>query len=152
MKKWITQTSTIVGLIGLAITGMQLYQSGGDWITIAIGVMSGFALLINDKGAAAFLVLGFGLGATACGASLADLPIDDAQKISIAVEAGCLAAEQAGCLETPEIQGVIGALINSAQCVDSVSKMVEEKKVTIDLKKITRKNPTCKSFLKALGV
>ena len=46
--KWIFQTSTIGGLLSLAITAVQLAKSGGDGLTIALGVLSAAMLLVND--------------------------------------------------------------------------------------------------------
>lgn len=48
MKKWLKQTSTIGGFLSIAITGLQAVQSGGDWITVSLSVLSGALLLVND--------------------------------------------------------------------------------------------------------
>lgn len=71
MTNWLNQTSTRVGLIGLVITALQLYASGGDWVTIAIGALSGLSLIVRDGaakgGGAVALLLGIGLATSACG-------------------------------------------------------------------------------------
>ncbi|OHB75596.1 MAG: hypothetical protein A2Z25_14620 [Planctomycetes bacterium RBG_16_55_9] len=157
MKNWLTQTSTIVGLLMVAATGLQLYQTGGDWITVTLGVISGLALLIRDGavgGPKTMLIACLALselGTMACGASVDDLPISDAQKIEIAVQAGCAAAASSGCLEDEDVQQIIGELYTSDQCVEAVNKAIAEELVTINVALMTARVLTCDKFSDALG-
>jgi hypothetical protein len=98
MKKWLLQTSTIGGLIGLAINGIQLAQHGGGVLTIVLGVLSAALLLVNDgkflKGLAPVLLLGFVVSACA------SIPLPIETQKQIAVEAACVALAQEQCLNS----------------------------------------------------
>jgi FAD/FMN-containing dehydrogenase len=48
MKNWLKQTSTIGGLLSLAISGVQAYQSGGDVVSAVLAVLGGALLLVKD--------------------------------------------------------------------------------------------------------
>jgi hypothetical protein len=74
MKKWLLQTSTIGGLLGIAITGIQLIQSGATALAVASGTISALLLLVNDgaflKGLVPMLFLGLMATSMSCGGSL----------------------------------------------------------------------------------
>jgi hypothetical protein len=146
MKKWITQTSTIFGLLMLVVGALQAYKTGGDWVTVAIGVISGLALLINDKNAgkgAAALVL-FGLlegSATAC----AGLQLPSDITASTAENVACNALYQSDCFG--DVLASVG--INHGTCAADIDAMINGK-VQLDFTKLKGLPRACKSELKAV--
>lgn len=148
---WLKQTSTIGGILSLAVTGIQAVQSGGDGMTVTLAVLSAALLLVNDgKFLAGLCVILFVGGAQAgCGASFPDLPISDEDKIDIAITAGCSAAASAGCLEDDDVVDLFGDLKTAPQCAAAVKTTIETKHLSIDLSKLTARNMTCKKFVSA---
>lgn len=95
-----------------------------------------------------------------------DLPISDATKIDVAVEAGCATAVSIGCfgnqpdLSAPkdgqdiinQLAKLVGSMVDVQMCKDNVSKIIDEKKLTIDIGALTSKKMSCQTFLQGLGI
>lgn len=130
----------------LVVGALQAYKTGGDWVTVAIGVISGLALLINDKNAgkgAAALVL-FGLlegSATAC----AGLQLPSDITASTAENVACNALYQSDCFG--DVLASVG--INHGTCAADIDAMINGK-VQLDFTKLKGLPRACKSELKAV--
>ena len=158
---WLKMRSTQIGLAAVLI--MVLEQFAPEIAQYAVEILAGLGLVLPDRkkpvtgktrrkappraAMSAFLVLG--LLAMGCGASLPDLPIDDEQKMEIAIEAGCAAAASADCFDDQDVQQLFGKLKTSEQCVTAVNDFVAGGGVTVDLIKLTAKTMTCERFLEA---
>ena len=115
MKKWLKQTSTIGGLLTIAIAGVQTYQSGGDVLAAILAVLGGALLLVRDgKFLAGLCVLCF-VGGTSC----ASVPIPKDAQISAATSIGCAVIEEAGCYD--ELKAALPGL-NNTSCVEIVNQ------------------------------
>jgi hypothetical protein len=131
MKNWMKQQTTIAGFLGVAITGVQAYQSGGDWATVALAVLSAALLWIKSdqaKNIFAFLVLSFAVSSQAC----ASIPIPKSAQVAAAVPVACAIVDATGCYK--ELQGAFPG-IDKASCtqvVDNVLKLAENAKEIYD--------------------
>jgi len=164
MKDWLNQSSTKLGIGSAVIAVIGVLVANGQldpaW-TVAISAgLSAFGLRMNDNGppsppsqgrgtpkAPGLLTLALLLAG--CGASLADIPIDDDTKVEIAIEAGCAAAASADCFEDADVQDLFGKLKTSDQCVAAAKEFVATEKISVDLVKLTGKIMTCKRFVDA---
>lgn len=104
---------------------------------------------------------------SACGTlPVKDLPISDVTKMTIAIEAGCATAVSIGCfsaqpdLSAPkdtqdivnQLAKLVGSMADVQTCKDNVSKIIDEKKLTIDIDALTSKKMSCQTFLQGLGI
>lgn len=112
MKNWLKQTSTIGGFLMLAITGVEAAQSGGNWYTVALAVLSAALMVVRDGKFLAGLCALLMVGQVSSGCASVQLPVD--QQITI----GCAAMEVAGCFEG--IQDVFPG-INASNCPDRIN-------------------------------
>lgn len=122
MKKWLFQTSTIGGLTSLLATGIQLYQSGGNAMTVFLGVLTAALLLVRDgkflAGLAALLFVG------GSSVSCSYLPIPQDVQVKAAVTVGCNLMDQANCFADISIQAAFPG-ISRETCPDTISYLGE---------------------------
>lgn len=163
---WLKMRTTQIGLAAVLIAILEQFAPEVAQYAIEVLAFLGLALPDRNKPApptatrrkatkkrapkaalSAFLVLA--LFASGCGASLADIPIDDETKMEIAIEAGCAAAATEGCFDDQDVQDLFGKLKTSEQCVAAVKDFVATENISIDLLKLTARTMTCKRFVDA---
>lgn len=127
----------------LAITGVQLAQSGGDWMTVVLGVLSSALLLVKDgkflKGLAPVLLVG--LVATSC----AGLQLPSDVSPSTVENVACNALYQSQCFG--DILTSVG--INHGTCEADIDALIRGK-VAIDTSKIKGLPKVCRDDIAAI--
>ena len=119
MEKWLKQKTTITGLITLVMTGIQLHQSGGDWATVALGILSAALLWVKSEGAAEKLFIAGLFIVAASQQGCASIPIPKDAQIAAATSVGCAVIEEAGCYD--ELRAALPGL-NETSCVEIVNQ------------------------------
>jgi hypothetical protein len=146
MKKWLLQTSTIGGLVGLALAGITALQSGMSTLNVIGAVLSALLLLVNDgaflKGLAPLFVVGLLAGsATAC----AGLQLPSDITASTAENVACNALFESQCFG--DVLTSVG--IKHDTCAADIDAMINGN-VQIDFKKISALPRSCKQSLKSV--
>lgn len=144
MKKWLLQSTTLAGLLSLPITAIQAYQTGGDWMTVALGVINALLLLVNDgkflKGLSA-AVIAVAFGATACGSI--DLPETmTAEQVETGI---CAGMKMDGCLNAS--MDAIG--IRQATCHEDIQALIAGD-ISLDAQKLSEAKRVCQKYVVAV--
>jgi hypothetical protein len=146
MKKWLLQTSTLGGLIGLALAGITAIQSGMTPLNVAGAVLSALLLLVNDgkflKGLTPLFFVGLLAGSVSSCAGM-QLPSDITA--STAENVACNALYQSDCFG--DVLASVG--INHGTCAADIDAMINGK-VQIDFSKLKGLPKACKSELKTV--
>lgn len=119
MKNWLKQTSTIGGLLSLAATGLQAYQTDGNAVTVVMAVISAALLLVKDGTFLTGLSLVMLLSTTQTACSAISIPVET--QVAAATAVGCAVIEESGCYA--ELSAALPEL-TADTCPDTVSAVL----------------------------
>ena len=146
MKKWLLQTSTLGGLIGLALAAINAIQSGLTPLNVAGAVLSAALVLVKDgaflKGLSMACLAGLLVGSlTACGG----IKLPEGVTAAVAIDVSCQALAQSKCFS--DALSSVG--INQGTCAADIDAAIEGR-ISFDWSKTAGLKKKCQRDVESL--